>query len=69
MDITHDYAARIDYDLWSNVSSFPKVKERNIDKEHIEKLRKAIIDKYTKPSPSTYYPIVADAWERFNNEY
>ena len=68
MDITHDYAARIDYDLWSNVSSFPKVKESNIDKEHIEKIKYQLIHGHEKPyEPSIYYPIVADAWERFTN--
>ena len=64
MNITHDYDHRIDYDLWSNVSYFPKVEEININKEYIEK-RKAFIDKYMKPSPSIYYPIVAEAWKRF----
>jgi len=63
----------IDYDLWSNVSSpvhekgYPSYEA--VNKEYIEKIKYKLIHGHEKPyEPSIYYPIVAEAWERFRNK-
>jgi len=63
----------IDYDLWSNVSSpvhekgYPSYEA--VNKEHLEKIKYQLIHGHEKPyEPSIYYPIVAEAWERFRNK-
>ena len=66
----------IDYDLWSNVSSpvhekgYPSYEAVNKEhKEHMEKIVYQLIHGHPKPyQPSIYYPIVAEAWERFINK-
>jgi len=66
----------IDYDLWSNVSSpvhekgYPSYEAVNKEhKEHMEKIVYQLIHGHPKPyQPSIYYPIVAEAWERFRNK-
>ena len=66
----------IDYDLWSNVSSpvhekgYPSYEAVNKEYiEYIEKIKYQLIHGHPKPyQPSIYYPIVAEAWERFRNK-
>jgi len=66
----------IDYDLWSNVSSpvhekgYPSYEAVNKEhKEHMEKIVYQLIHGHPKPyQPSIYYPIVAEAWERFRDK-
>ena len=59
----------VDFDMWTDIQTPLKnsqhTKVDNSHKEHILSL----IEKYgyDEKKPSPYYPIVADAWERFTN--
>ena len=55
----------IDFDMWTDIQTPLKNSQHSSDKEFIHSL----IEKYgyEKKKPSPYYPIVADAWERFTS--
>ena len=49
----------INYDLWEDIQTPLKNSQSDMKIRSIRSL-------FEKPKPSIYYPIVADAWERFN---
>ena len=54
----------IDFDMWTDIQTPLKNSQHSSDKEFI----RSLIEKYSyEKKPSPYYPIVADAWERFTS--
>jgi len=55
---------KIDFDMWTDIQTPLKDSQHSSHKEFI----RSLIEKYGyEKKPSPYYPIVADAWERFTN--
>lgn len=60
---------KIDFDMWTDIQTPLKNSQHVMeqDNSHKEFIR-SLIEKYGyEKKPSPYYPIVADAWERFTN--